>query len=272
MNKEIHCVLSIAGSDSGAGAGIQADIKSVAATGGYCATAITAITAQNTVGVQSVEILSDSIVKKQIDSVLSDIKVNTFKLGMLPSCEIVEVVCQAIEKYKIKHVVLDPVMVATSGDLLVKEEVANYIIKNLLPLSSLLTPNIPESRFITSVNICSQSDFKAVALHFRSLNCKAVLLKSGHFDSTVLTDYLYNFETETTEKYAYKKIETPNTHGTGCSLSSSIASFLSQGFSLEQAVEKAEEYLHMAIEQATYKIGDGHGPISHFYMINNSLK
>lgn len=272
MNKERYSVLSIAGSDSCSGAGIQADIKSVAATGGYCATAITAITAQNTQSVQSVEILSDDIVKKQIDAVLSDIKINTFKLGMLPSCGIVDIVCNAIERYNIKNVVLDPVMISTSADMLVSENVANYIIKKLLPLSSLITPNIIESEFITSTKIFSEADFAEVAKKFQALSCKAVLLKAGHIDNSILTDHLCNFEKNTIKKFSYKKIDTLNTHGTGCSLSSAIASFLSQGFILEDSVEKAEEYLHKAIEHATYKIGNGHGPISHFYMIKSNIQ
>ncbi len=263
--KKINCVLSIAGSDSGAGAGIQADMKSVAACGGYCTTAITAITAQNTVGVRSIEILSDKIVEQQIDAVMQDFNITAIKLGMLPSLGIVDIVARTIQKYNIENVVLDPVMVATSGDMLVSEDVANHIIQKLLPLCRVITPNIPESEFITKIKINSTKDYDKVSKWFADTSCKAVLLKSGHLDSDLLTDYLFDFENNTQNTFAYKKINTPNTHGTGCSLSSSIAAYLSNDYSLPQSVQLAEEFLHKAIENANYKIGEGHGSINHFY-------
>lgn len=262
---KIKCVLSIAGSDSGAGAGIQADMKSVAACGGYCTTAITAITAQNTVGVTKVEILSNSIVKAQIDAIMSDFNITAIKIGMVPSIEIVDVIIDTIKNNSIKNVVLDPVMVSTSGDMLVSQSVITHIIKNLLPHCSLVTPNIPEAEFISKIKIESEKDFQSVADFFSGINCKSLLLKAGHMNSQTLTDYLYNFDNNSKSCYQYQKIDTQNTHGTGCSLSSSIAAYLSQGDAIEVAVEKAEEYIHEAIEAANYVLGDGHGAINHFY-------
>ena len=261
------CVLSIAGSDSGAGAGIQADMKSIAACGGYCTTAITAITAQNTTGVRAIEILSKEIVKQQIEAVMEDFNITAIKIGMVPSMAIVDTIVEIIKKYGIKNVVLDPVMIATSGDMLVDSKVANHIIENILPVCSVITPNIPESEFITKIKINSENDFKDVAKHFEKLNCKSLLLKAGHIKGEILTDYLYDFETNKTHKFSYQKINTPNTHGTGCSLSSSIAAYLSLGDNIQTAVEKAEEYIHMAIIKADYKIGEGHGPINHLYKL-----
>ena len=260
-----RCVLSIAGSDSGAGAGIQADMKSVAACGGYCTTAITAITAQNTVGVRAIEILSEEIVKQQIEAVMEDFNITAIKIGMVPSKAIVDTIVEIIKKYNIQNVVLDPVMIATSGDMLVANEVAIHIIENLLPVCSVITPNIPESEFISKIKIDSENDFEKVAKYFATLNCKSLLLKAGHIKGDTLTDYLYDFENSNIHKHSFKKIDTPNTHGTGCSLSSSIAAFLSLGDNIQTAVEKAEQYIHEAIIKADYKIGEGHGPINHFY-------
>lgn len=263
------CVLSIAGSDSGAGAGIQADLKTVTACGGYCTTAITAITAQNTVKVNSVEIISDNMVKAQIDAIMKDFNITAIKIGMVPSKGIVEIIENTIKKYNIKNVVLDPVMIATSGDLLVSKDVAEIIIEKLLPLCSVITPNIPEAEFISKIDIKSENNFSEIADFFKQKKCKSLLLKAGHLDSEILTDYLYDFEHGITTKHSYRKIKTPNTHGTGCTLSSSIAAFLSNGENIQQAVQKAEVYLHNTIETANYIIGDGHGPVNHFYMLEN---
>lgn len=262
-----RCVLTIAGSDSCAGAGIQADIKSVAACGGYCATVLTAITAQNTLGVKMVEIASIDIVKAQIEAILSDLNITAIKIGMLPSIAIVDAVIEAIVRYDIKNIVLDPVMIATSGDMLVSEDVTEYIIKNLLPHCSLITPNIPEAEFITKLKISNEQDFLPVAEQFKNMKCKSLLLKAGHLESDDLTDYLFNFSDNKTYKHTYKKIDTPNTHGTGCTLSSSIATFLSLGDDIVIATEKAEEYLHKAILTSKQTLGSGHGSVNHLYKL-----
>lgn len=262
---EYKIVLSIAGSDSSAGAGIQADLKSVAACGSYCATVITALTAQNTCGVKSVNIVTDEVVKAQIDAVMEDLKVDALKLGMLPSSGIVQNVKNTILKYNLKNVVLDPVMIATSGDMLVSDCVAREIIKELLPLATVITPNLPECEFISGIKINAEDDFANAADFFRALGTKSVLLKSGHLKGNKIRDYLYDFQNGTVSVHEYDKIDTMNTHGTGCSLSSSIAAYLSQGYSIKDAVGQSEAYIHEAIEGANYKIGNGHGPINHFY-------
>lgn len=261
-------VLSIAGSDSSAGAGIQADIKSVSACGGYCATAITALTAQNTCGVRSVNIVSDEVVKAQIEAVMEDLKVDAIKLGMLPSSGIVVSVRDAIRRYSINNVVLDPVMIATSGDMLVSDCVASEIIAKLLPLSTVITPNIMECEFISGLKIDSEDNFAQVADFFKKAGTKAVLLKSGHLRGLKIRDYLYNFVDDEVHIFEYNKIDTKNTHGTGCSLSSSIVSYLAQGYKISEAVRRAEDYIHSAIEMADYVIGNGHGPIHHFYNLS----
>lgn len=262
---DYRIVLSIAGSDSSAGAGIQADMKSIAACGGYCATAITALTAQNTCGVKSVNIVSDEIVKAQIDAVMEDLDVRAIKLGMLPSSGIVMSVKDTILKYGVQQVVLDPVMISTSGDMLVSNLVAREIIEELLPLATVITPNIPECEFISGIKIDGESDFARAADFFRNIGTKSLLLKSGHLEGDTIRDYLYDFENEDVSIYEYPKIKTRNTHGTGCSLSSSIAAYLAQGHSIKESVRMSELYVHGAIEGANYVIGRGFGPINHFY-------
>lgn len=266
MRNNYDIVLSIAGSDSSAGAGIQADIKSVAACGGYCATAITALTAQNTCGVESVNIVSDDIVRAQIDAVMVDLRVKAIKLGMLPSVGIVATVKEYIERYGIENVVLDPVMISTSGCTLVEDCVSRDIITKLLPLTRVITPNIPECEFICGIKITCESDFENAAHYFKKMGTRALLLKSGHLTCDMITDNLYDFETGEIHKFRYNKVNTINTHGTGCSLSSSLAAHLAQGYSLMESVRLSEEYIHGAIESAIcYEVGKGHGPINHFY-------
>lgn len=264
MREKYNIVLSIAGSDSSAGAGIQADMKSVAACGAYCATAITAITAQNTVGVDAVDIVSDEMVRAQISAVIRDLDVTAIKLGMLPSSGIVNEVHSAICSSGIKNIVLDPVMISTSGAMLVSNEVAKLIIDRLLPLTTVATPNIPECEFITGLEVKSVSDFELVADYFKERGCKSLLIKSGHLSDGDISDYLYDFTTGERHIFRFERIESKNTHGTGCSLSSSIAAYLSQGYSLAESIGKAEEYIHCAIESAGYVIGKGFGPINHF--------
>lgn len=257
--------LSVAGSDSSAGAGIQADIKSGAATNGYMATAITAITAQNGVGVDGVMVVDDAMVKAQIDSVASDMRVVALKSGMLPTVECVKVVIDAIERYNIPFCVVDPVMVATSGATLISEDVARYIIDKLLPKATVVTPNIVEAAFISGLTVENLADFDTVAPYFEQLGVKFLLLKGGHLGGGALTDRLYDFKQGRSYDFTFAKIDTPNTHGTGCSLSSAIASYLSQGEDVVEAVRKAEEFVHKAIERGKDRVySSGHGAIAHF--------
>ncbi len=268
MREKYNIVLSVAGSDSSAGAGVQADLKSVMACGAYCTMAITALTAQNTCGVQSVNIVSDDVVSAQIGAITDDMKIDALKLGMLPTRGIVERVRRLIVDNNISNVILDPVMVATSGDLLVGGDVAKEIISSLLPLATVITPNIPECEFISGIKINGEEDFAQVAEYFKGLGSRALLLKSGHLDGDMIKDHLYNFENGDHIVYEYVKIETKNTHGTGCSLSSSIAAYMAQGHGINDAVKLAEDYIHTAIASATYKLGNGCGPVNHFYMLD----
>lgn len=264
-------ILTIAGSDSGGGAGIQADMRSIIACGAYPTTAITAVTAQNTLGVRGISILPASIVEQQIAAVAEDIGIDALKIGMLPSVEIVDVVIEAINRYGIENIVLDTVMVASSGDMLVGGDVARHIIKNLFPLVTLITPNLPESIFITGMDIRDSNLFDIAAEHMKVLGARNILIKSGHIESDHITDVLYECEKEKRHVYSYPKIYSKNTHGTGCSLSSATATFLAEGFAMSEAVGMAEEFVHNAILNATEQIGHGHGPINHFYKFANSI-
>lgn len=265
MEPKYNIVLTIAGSDSSGGAGIQADIKAISACGGYAASVITALTAQNTCKVEDVSVVADSFVEKQIDAVAEDLKVDALKLGMLPTKECVEQVAKAIVKYNFKNVVLDPVMISTSGHTLISQEAIEAIKKLLFPLADIVTPNIPEAEFITGIKIDSEQDFETVANSFFEMGAKAVLIKAGHMQADELNDFLFESSGKC-HKYSYKKIDTQNTHGTGCTLSSATATFLGHGFEPMQAVAKAEDYIHEAIASgAQYKIGHGFGPVHHFY-------
>ena len=262
--KHYKRVLTIAGSDSGGCAGIQADLKTISACGCFGTSAITALTVQNTCGVRAIHLPPAEIVAGQIEAVLEDIGTDAVKLGMLPSVEIVEQVAELLRRFQVRNIVLDPVMVATSGDELIPGEAAQAIIRHLLPLATVITPNVPEAAHITGINIESEADFPAAAARLKELGARGVLLKAGHIESRTLTDYLY--DTDLVRTYSYERTDTPNTHGTGCTLSSAVASYLAQGHPLPEAVARAEEYIHKAIRSgAEYRLGHGHGPVHHFF-------
>lgn len=262
--KHYRRVLTIAGSDSGGCAGIQADLKTISACGCFGTSAITALTVQNTCGVRAIHLPPAEIVAGQIEAVLEDIGTDAVKLGMLPSVEIVEQVAELLRRFQVRNIVLDPVMVATSGDELIPGEAAQAIIRHLLPLATVITPNVPEAAHITGINIESETDFPAAAARLKDLGARGVLLKAGHIERRTLTDYLYTDDQVRT--YSYERTDTPNTHGTGCTLSSAVASYLAQGHPLPEAVARAEEYIHKAIRSgAEYRLGHGHGPVHHFF-------
>lgn len=266
MKKKYNKVLTIAGSDSGGGAGIQADIKAISAMGCYAASAITAVTVQNTIGVQAVYPLPLNILAGQIDAVLSDIGVDAIKIGMLHSSEVVKLVADKIEQYGIRNVVLDPVMVSTSGHRLIEENAVATIKKRLLPLARVLTPNVPEAEILISRNIRGEYDFLDVAKELAYKYGVSILLKAGHLTGDVLTDYFYNAETDSLILLPSKRVDTLNTHGTGCTLSSAFAAALAQGKDLNTAAKCAKQYLEQAIlSGAEYEIGHGHGPVNHFF-------
>lgn len=271
--------MTIAGSDSGGGAGIQADIKSISATGSYAASAITAVTVQNTLGVEAVHPVPVDIIAAQIDCVLSDIGADAIKIGMLHSAEVVLAVRDALLRAAASaghaaaaslNIVLDPVMVATSGHRLIEESAIKVLTEELLPLARVITPNIPEAEILAGREIAAQEDLPAVA---RELSKKAskgtpvsVLMKAGHLTDDRLVDIFYNAEEDRIVELPSARVYTQNTHGTGCTLSSAFASYLAQGLPLDDAACAATDYIHNAIVSgAEYEIGHGHGPVNHFW-------
>lgn len=259
-------LLIIAGSDSGGGAGIQADLKSASARGVYAATAITAITAQNTQGVQAVEMLPPSIIQAQIASVLDDIGADAVKIGMLGSAVIVETVAAALQDYA-GPIVLDPVMVAKSGDPLLDGDAIRAMREQLLPRATLLTPNLPEAaNLLGRPPAATPEDVLEQGQALLGQGPDAVLMKGGHAEGSTVTDWLVTAWNST--GFTAPRIATQNTHGTGCSLSSAIAAELAKGQDIARAVEAAHDWLHEAIVQADgLRIGTGHGPVHHFHGI-----
>ena len=258
-------VLSIAGSDSGGGAGIQADLKTFSALGCYGMTAITAITAQNTCGVTGIHGIPPAMLKAQIDAVVQDIGVDAVKIGMLHSPEVVQVVAEAIRSYRLPHVVLDPVMVATSGDRLIAQETAAVLVRELFPLAALVTPNLDEAGWLLARPIDGEAALDAAAEDLLALGAQAALLKGGHLPGDWVIDVLAT-RGGLRHRLQSARIATHNGHGTGCTLSSAVASFLALGEPLQSAVEKARGYILGAIAAgADVHTGHGHGPLNHGY-------
>jgi hydroxymethylpyrimidine/phosphomethylpyrimidine kinase len=258
-------VLTIAGSDSGGGAGIQADLKTFAALGCYGMTAITALTAQNTVGVQAIHAVPPQFLKAQLQSVLDDIGVDAIKIGMLHAPEIVEVVAWAIDQYRPAHVVLDPVMVATSGDRLIAQETVAVLVRELFPRTSLITPNLDEAEWLLGRRIGGAQALPPAAQALLDMGARAVLLKGGHLAGNEVVDWLQMPGAQGV-RLASARIESRNVHGTGCTLSSAIAAHLALGHDLVQSVQLAREYILGAIAAgADFVLGHGHGPLNHGY-------
>lgn len=259
-------VLTIAGSDSGGGAGIQADIKAISACGCFATSAITAVTAQNTLGVEAVEGLSTAIIEQQIAAVLSDIGTDSVKIGMLHSADVVRTVTATLRRFGVDNVVLDPVMVSTSGHRLIEESAVDVLRSELIPMARIITPNIPEAEILLDAPIPSQDGMPDAARELARRYGVSVLLKAGHMTEACLTDILYNRETDQVLALASERVDTRNTHGTGCTLSSALAAFLARGLALDEAVRAAKDYISGAIVAgATYETGHGHGPVCHFY-------
>jgi len=256
-------VLSIAGSDSGGGAGIQADLKTFSALGCYGMTAITALTAQNTLGVSGIHGVPAAFLKAQIQAVVEDIGVDAVKLGMLHAPEVVEVVAWAIDHYKLSNVVLDPVMVATSGDRLIAEETVQVLVRELFPRAIVVTPNLDEAALLIGHAIDGVDALDDAAGELLALGAHAVLLKGGHLPGDDVVDLLAEASGERL-RLASQRIASRNLHGTGCTLSSAIAAHLALGYALPQAVERARGYVVAAMAAgADVKIGAGHGPLNH---------
>lgn len=271
MMKKYATVLSVAGSDSVGGAGIQADIKACTALGVYAMTAITALTAQNTRGVRAVEAVSPSMLRAQLDTVLEDVRPDALKTGMLPNADAVEAVAECMRRYSLRNLVVDPVLVATSGDALAEGGVGHAILEKLAPLCALITPNIPEATALSGLEITDRDSMTAAAEKLRKQAGCAVLLKGGHAEGNTHPDLLLTKEGEALW-FEHPHIETENTHGTGCSLSSAIASFLALGYPLAEAARRGVDWLHGAIAAgAGYSLGHGHGPVKHFYTISSEI-
>jgi len=270
MAKHYSTILSIAGSDSIGGAGIQADIKTASALGVYAMTAITAVTAQNTNGVRAVQVVSPEILKAQLDAISSDVMPDAVKLGMIPNGIAANIIADFLETYKFENLIVDPVMVATSGDSLSEPGTLAVIKNRVLPLATVVTPNIPEAEAITGEIIRTSLQYSAIAEHIISkYGSKGVLVKGGHLpEDNIMTDiFIMQDAGKRVElQFPHPEIITRNTHGTGCTLSSAIASFAAMGKPIPMAVKMGIEFLHTAIDEGSmYEFGSGHGPVNHMF-------
>ena len=260
-------VLIIAGSDSGGGAGIQADIKTVTALGSFATTAITALTAQNTIGVDAIHDVPADFVRQQIDTVIEDIGADAIKIGMLHRTEIIETVEVFLNEAAAQiPLVFDPVMVAKGGALLLQETAATALSDRLLPLADLITPNVPEASVLSGIPIGSIEDAVRAAYILRQKGAQNILIKGGHFEGDQLVDLLFKGD-DAPERLVGSRIKTRNTHGTGCTLASACATGLAQGLELMSAVQRAHAYVRIAIETAP-GFGSGHGPLNHGHTVN----
>ena len=258
-------VLSIAGSDSGGGAGIQADLKTIAALGCFGMTAITALTAQNTLGVRSIHAVPAQILADQVDAVAEDIGIDAVKIGMLHSAETVRTVAAALRRHGLQTVVLDPVMIATSGAVLIDQEAIAVLVYELFPLATLVTPNLDEAALLVGRPLASEGDMEGAARQLLEMGANAVLVKGGHLAGATVGDLLLA-RGEAPHWMRAPRIATANTHGTGCTLSSAIAAQLALGASLVEAVEAARGFIRGALEAgAGVRTGAGSGPLNHGY-------
>ena len=258
---KMKTTLTIAGSDCSGGAGIQADIKTMTLNGVYAMSVITALTAQNTTGVSAISEVTPDFLKAQLDAVFQDIFPDAVKIGMVSSCELIQVIADRLKYYEVKNVIVDPVMVATSGSALMKNDAVQKLTEELMPLAALVTPNIPEAEVLSGKAIGSREDMCEAAKYIGDTYDCAVLLKGGHSINDA-NDLLYaNGEFTWFEG---KRIDNPNTHGTGCTLSSAIAANLAKGFTLTEAVKRAKEYISGALS-AMLDLGKGVGPMNHAF-------
>ena len=257
----IPVALTIAGSDSGAGAGIQADLKTFAALGVYGVTVITAITAQNTVGVRAVQEIDPAVIAAQLDAVAEDFSIGALKTGMLSSAPIIEIVVAGIRRHRLGPLVVDPVMIAKSGDRLLREDAVESLRRLLLPVAHVVTPNIPEAEVLAGRPIRSHSDRVAAGRAILELGVQAVVIKGGHSDEDPIVDLLVDHDG--VHEFRAARIATSSTHGTGCTFSAAIASSLARGRDLPDAVGEARDYLSRVLAAAP-GLGHGHGPMNHF--------
>lgn len=263
-------VLTIAGSDSGGGAGIQADLKTMSAIGVFGTSVITSVTAQNTQGVRDVLALPQSLVISQMEAVFEDFQVGAVKIGMLSEGDIARKVADFLRRHRVHNLVIDPVMIATSGDRLTDNEVLQVYKTELFPLAKIITPNLPETEWLLNRKISTPLAMQQAAKELLAFGSESVLVKGGHLPGKTMTDVWYSHSFPTPLIIQTDRVETTNTHGTGCTLSSAIASYLALGFSMKQAVELGIAYTHSAILYAkNTSIGCGHGSVQHFWNIKH---
>lgn len=256
--------VTIAGSDSCGGAGIQADIKTMSALGCYAASVITAVTVQNTMGVSAVHAVPPEIVAGQIRAVMDDIRPQAVKVGMVNDINTIKTIADTLAEYDIEHLVVDPVMVATSGARLMQDDAVGVFTERLMPLATLLTPNVPEAEVLSGISINDKSSMDNAARIIQDKGCQSLLIKGGHIEGRKI-DRLYT-SMGSEREYEAANVATRNTHGTGCTLSSAITSYLAMGYAIGEAIAAAKEWLTGAlIAGANVEIGSGHGPVNHFY-------
>jgi hydroxymethylpyrimidine/phosphomethylpyrimidine kinase len=264
--KTYHRALTIAGSDSGGGAGIQADLKTFSALGCYGMSVITALTAQNTRAVTAIHGLPPDFITRQLDAVLSDLGADAVKVGMLHAPEIIDAVADGLQRHGAVNIVVDPVMVAKSGDALLQNDAVDALRTRLIPMADLITPNLPEASVLLDRPVTRAEDMPGAAGDLAALGCRAVLLKGGHLGADESLDVLYLGDTRQLISLPAPRVATPNTHGTGCTLSSAVAAGLAAGRPMADAVHAAKDYITQAIRSAAdYGIGGGHGPVHHFH-------
>lgn len=263
MSSERPHALTIAGSDSGGGAGIQADLKTFAAFGVYGMSVITAVTAQNTQAVSAVQEIDLDVIAAQIDAVVSDIRVDVVKTGMLSSAGIVDLVADKAKEHSFGKLVVDPVMIAASGARLLKEDSVERIRKNLLPLAKVVTPNVPEAEVLAGIKITSRADMEEAARRIHAMGPEYVVVKGGHMESERNSDDLL-FDGASFEVFSAKRIDTTSNHGTGCTFASAVASGLARGHDVKRSVADAKDFVTDAMASA-FSVGHGHGPLNHFH-------
>jgi hydroxymethylpyrimidine/phosphomethylpyrimidine kinase len=267
---EMKNSLTIATSDSGGCAGIQADIKTFSALGVFGMSVIAAVTAQNTVGVKDIAQLPVSNIASQIDAVFEDMGADSVKTGMLFSREVIEVVAERLEKYEVKNLVVDPVMVSASGAVLLKPDAVSLMVKKLFPLARVVTPNLYEAQELSGIKITSYKDKLEACKIISRKGAQTVLLKGGHFDGTDAVDLW--FSGKSAYEYSSPKVDTHNVHGTGCTLSAAIAAFLAKGCTIDESIRKAKNYITGAILHGKeLNIGKGNGPVDHFWNIFSGI-
>ena len=259
----MNTALTIAGSDSGGGAGIQADLKTFAALGVYGSSALTAVTAQNTLGVTAVVELSPDVVAAQIDAVMSDIGADAVKTGMLANSAIIRTVAEKVSEHGIARLVVDPVMVAKGGDRLLREEAVDALRSLLLPLAAVVTPNLPEASVLVGRSVESTEDARRAARDIIDMGARSVVVKGGHLEGDAVDVF---YDGAQFREFAAPRVETTSTHGTGCTFASAIAAGLAQGMGMEDAVARAKAYVTEAIRSA-FPLGGGHGPLNHFHAV-----